>query len=228
MKSLTEEFGPRLLELAPGQQGLRAQLPVRATMSDTDPDCLTMIASDATLDRYDEVIAAEGWRLENYRRNPVIQNSHQTEDILHTIGRAERTWVEAGALMQVWRFASAANPVAKVARDLYRGGFLNAASVGFIPVRWEPGSEAAGCRRRFVEQELIEVSAVAIPANPNALALGLKAGAADRADLRELAQLVKHFGSQEGTLSQAGATGLGADFAQLLRLARRLNEVLRH
>jgi len=52
-------------------------------------------------------------------------------------------------------------------------------------------------RRRYLEQELLEVSAVGIPANPNALQLGLKAGAVARADLRELLERLRDlFGSE--------------------------------
>src|SRR5438093_1225661 len=50
---------------------------------------------------------------------------------------------------------------------------------------------AGGFRRKYVEQELLEVSAVGIPANPNALALGLKAGAVEKSDLRELQELLR-------------------------------------
>ena len=224
--TLLDTFGTRLVELAPGKSGLRASLEVKATVDPANSDLLTMVASDATLDRYREVIDAAGWDLTNYLRNPVIQNSHQTEDILHTIGRAERTWVEGGKLMQVWKFASAANPVAKVARDLYAGGFLNASSVGFLPKLWENGGTGAAYDRKFTQQELIEVSAVAIPANPSALALGVKSGAVDVADLRELAQLLKHFVSKEGPAPKPGASGSVAEIAQLATLAKQLNEVL--
>src|SRR5205823_2028683 len=71
--------------------------------------------------------------------------------------------------------------------------FLNAVSVGFIPLSWENGSQEAGYRRKYLEQELLEVSAVSIPANPNALSLGLKAGAIEKGDLKELFELLKHF-----------------------------------
>lgn len=225
--ALTDTFAGRLVELAPGRSGLRSCVEVKATVDPANADLLTMVASDATLDRYAEVIDAAGWDLKNYLRNPVIQNSHMTEDILHTIGKAEKTWVENGKLMQVWRFASAANPVAKVARDLYAGGFLNASSVGFLPIRWEQGSEAAGYNRKFVAQELLEVSAVAIPANPSALALGVKSGAVQVADLRELAQLLKHFVSKDGPEPKPGASGSGAEIAHLATMAKQLNEVLR-
>lgn len=183
---------------------IRAQLSIETSVDSADPDILHMRASDETLDRYKEVIVASGWRLENYLRNPVIQNAHQYGDIIFTIGRAEKTWVSGNALLQTWRFASNENPFAKIARDLYRGKFLQAASVGFIPLKWEdvegsPGAAGLGMagtlvpRRRYTEQELIEVSAVGIPANPNALTLALKAGAIEKSDLRELFQLLKHI-----------------------------------
>jgi hypothetical protein len=42
---------------------------------------------------------------------------------------------------------------------------------------WTWHQEATAPRRRYLEQELLEVSAVAIPAIPDAPALGLKSGA---------------------------------------------------
>src|SRR5436190_2188538 len=116
---------------------IRAQVAVQATPDSTDADILHIRATDEILDRYKEVIVASGWRLENYQRNPIIQNAHQYGDIIFTIGRAEKTWVSGNALLQTWRFASHENPFAKIARDLYRGKFLQAASVGFIPLKWE-------------------------------------------------------------------------------------------
>src|SRR4029078_10099363 len=136
---------------------------------------------DETLDRYGEVISASGWRLENYRRNPVFQNAHQYCDVIFTLARALITEVRSDHLYQRIEFATDVNPVARIAYGLYKGKFLNAVSVGFVPIRWkdgaastEPASDgatpASPCRRRYLEQELLEVSAVAIPANPDALA----------------------------------------------------------
>src|SRR5262249_53216595 len=69
------------------------------------------------------------------------------------------------------QFAVAETPMARPAYGLYKGGFLNAVPAGFTPLRWKDGAKDAGYRRKFIEQELLEVSAVSIPANPNALAL---------------------------------------------------------
>jgi phage head maturation protease len=103
------------------------------------------------------------------------------------------------ALFQHIQFATDVNPIARIAHGLYKGGFLNAVSVGFIPLRWEDtptgGTNSASpkseCCRRYLEQELLEVSAVAIPANPDALALGIKSGAITKSDLADTSDLVR-------------------------------------
>src|SRR5206468_585198 len=139
-----------------------------------------------------------------YRRNPVFQNAHQYGDIIFTLGRALTTEVRAGKLFQRVTFATDVNPMAKIAYGLYRGKFLNAVSVGFIPLRWENGGPDTAFSRRYLEQELLEVSAVAIPANPHALALGLKTGAVEKADLSDLAELIHQtLDTSRGALAAA-------------------------
>jgi len=156
---------------------------------------LDFVASDETLDRYSEIICASGWRLEHYLRNPVFQNSHQYGDVIFTLGKALETRVVDGRLRQRIQFATDANPMARIAYGLYKGGFLNAVSVGFIPIRWEdnPGGVDGKNlpRRRYLEQELLEVSAVSVPANPNALIMGIKSGAVEKSDVRELLGLLR-------------------------------------
>lgn len=211
-----------LIKLSTGADGLRSTLAVTCSPNEDDEDCLTMRASDASLDRDGEVLMPEGWQLDNYRRNPVIQNAHNYGTILDTIGRAEVTEVRDGALVQRWRFASEANPVAKIARDLYRGGFLRACSVGFIPVKWMYGEEGSGFRRKFVEMDLLEVSAVPIPSNPNALVAALKSGAIKRQDIGELADFLNQFRSPEGASAKSGCNADAAYLQQLEKAAQDL------
>jgi uncharacterized protein len=189
---------------------------------------LDFVASTATLDRYHEVIEPAGWRLESYRRNPVFQNAHNYGDILFTLGKALLTEVRmvcgSPALFQRIEFATEVNPVARIAYGLYKGGFLNAVSVGFIPLRWEDGGAERGAalagghqrgaspRRRYLEQELLEVSAVAIPANPDALALGLKSGAVAKGDLQETMELLRGLVGEEGA-GRIGQRSQSADAA---------------
>src|SRR5690349_18578122 len=147
---------PSLIPLSNGQSGLRSVIQIEAhEPSPSDPassiqnpaSCvLDFIASDETLDRYGEIISATGWRLENYRRNPVFQNSHQYGDVIFTLGKALITEVRSSNsnvpspyLFQRIEFATEVNPMARIAYGLYKGKFLNAVSVGFIPVRWVNG-----------------------------------------------------------------------------------------
>jgi phage head maturation protease len=191
---------------------------------------LDFVASTATLDRYHEVIEPSGWRLDAYRKNPVFQNAHNYGDILFTLGKALVTEVRAvgerQALCQRIEFATEVNPVARIAYGLYKGGFLNAVSVGFIPLRWEDGGSATDSkgapapRRRYLEQELLEVSAVAIPANPDALALGLKSGALTKSDLQETLNLLR-------ALVGAAQPQTNHEPNQWLELARELRRVMR-
>jgi HK97 family phage prohead protease len=219
---LENELGERLVALHTGAKGLRGQMTVEVTVPrGAQGDCLDVCASDETLDRYNEVIQASGWVLDHYAANPVIQNCHQYGDIIYTIGKALRTEVAGGRLRQRWQFASDANPMAKIAYGLYRGGYLNAASVGFIPLEWRNGAKTGEPARVYTRQELLEVSAVGIPANPNALVMALKSGAVEQSDLRELAQVLKHFCNDTADpAANARATGCGANAAQWLQLTQ--------
>jgi hypothetical protein len=248
-----------MVQLFDGRQGLRAgvAVEVREPSGTREPEAagqgggqdhaLDFIASTGAVDRFDEIIEPSGWQLDNYRRNPVFQNAHQYGDVLFTLGKALITEVRprpgdpgSSCLFQRIQFAVEANPIARIAYGLYKGKFLNAVSVGFIPLRWEDNP-----RRRYLEQELLEVSAVGIPANPQALALGLKSGAIERADVRETLDRLKRlgeFGSSAGGLAPAKpqpvsssslsdlgttASGLTGNEAQLLQLARALRMILR-
>ena len=150
---------PDLIPLHDSRPGLRSLLQVEVREAGASPggeagtsSTLDFIASTATLDRYHEVIEPAGWRLDSYRRNPVFQNAHNYGDILFTLGKALMTEVRSvgggEALCQRIQFATEVNPVARIAYGLYKGGFLNAVSVGFIPLRWEDGGERLRQRAR--------------------------------------------------------------------------------
>src|SRR5438128_2217895 len=139
------EFSSRLIQLPDGRSGLRTTLhtEIRDVSDNSSNSCLDFIASDESVDRYNEVISASGWKLNNYQRNPVFQNAHQHGDIIFTLGKALITEIRGGTssasphLFQRIQFACDINPMARIAYGLYRGKFLNAVSVGFIPIRWE-------------------------------------------------------------------------------------------
>ena len=131
-------------------------------------DELVMIGSTADQDRDQEVIKPEAWDLKNYKKNPVILPAHDYRQ--PAIAKATAVKVKDGKLEFKIKFPpEGVNPVADVYRKLYKGGFMNASSVGFIPVKWETGDGVKNPYRTYTDVELLELSLVSVPANPSAL-----------------------------------------------------------
>lgn len=225
---LKKEFGQRLVRLHPGVLGLRSLLSVEAKAVEGEAAILNITASDATLDRYDEVIEASGWELKDYLRNPVIVNSHQYCDIAFCMGKALKTEVKDGRLRQEILFAVDINPVARMCYQLYKEKFLNAFSVGFVPVEWVNGN-GTGYARKYTKQQLLENSAVIVPANPNALQDALDEGAISKSELREaneqlrqITERLQKISANEGKKpeSESRADGPELDSAQLREVAQ--------
>jgi len=129
---------------------------------------LEFIGSTEDVDRDGEVILAAGWDLKNYKTNPVFMWAHRYMD--PPIGKANRVWVKDNKLHFHIEFADAETyEFADTIFKLYKGGFLKATSVGFIPMEWEDGDGHKAPRRTYKKQELLELSAVPVPANPTAL-----------------------------------------------------------
>ena len=132
---------------------------------------LTVIVSTGDVDRHGDVVSPDGWRLDSYRRNPVVLWAH---DYRHpAIGRAPAVWQEGPALLARIEFAP--TQFAGQVAALYRDGYQRGVSVGFRPLRFEERRDArsgAFLGIRFLEQELLEISAVPVPANRAALLRG--------------------------------------------------------
>ena len=129
---------------------------------------VTFVLSTDEVDRHGDVVSAEGWRLQAYRENPVLLWAH---DYRHpAIGRAVEVWVEPHRLLARIEFAPSA--FAQEVAGLYAAGFQWGVSVGFRPIRWEERRDSRTgvfVGLRYLEQELLEVSAVPVPANRSAL-----------------------------------------------------------
>ena len=129
---------------------------------------LEFTGSTEALDRDGEVILAKGWELANYKKNPVFLWAHNYME--PPIGRAIEVRKGDGALQFQIEFADRETyEKADTIHRLYQGGFLKAVSVGFIPHEWEDGDGVESPRRTYKKQELLELSAVSVPSNPEAL-----------------------------------------------------------
>jgi HK97 family phage prohead protease len=151
----------------------------RAAGAAPDMEHATFIASTSASDRYGDVVDQLSWKLDNYKSNPVIQVDHDYRADA-TVGRAASAEVKDGALVVDvhWGTDARSQDIAHKVME----GLLSAVSVGFVPGRGSRRSELAADHpyyadpttnpygMAYYDSELLEVSVVAVPANPEALA----------------------------------------------------------
>lgn len=139
---------------------------------DDEKRSIDFIISTEAPDRYRDIIRVSGWDLKNYRRNPQVLYGHNSWGL--PIGKSPRVWKEDDALKATAIFMGPdLNPLADAVFNMYKEGFLRAVSVGFRPLKWQwlrdDEDEDVIVGIDFLKQELLEFSAVPIPANPEAL-----------------------------------------------------------
>jgi hypothetical protein len=133
---------------------------------EVDGSPMRFTASTEGVARDGLVIAAEGWKLENYRKNPVVLWAHDYLGRNLPIGKAVNVAVEGNRLVADVLFDQADDFARQVERK-YRSGFLNAVSVGWETKLIEPGK--GGGAARVAEAELLDISGVPVPGDPDAL-----------------------------------------------------------
>jgi HK97 family phage prohead protease len=153
---------------------------------------LTFTISTATVDRQSDTVSLDGWDFENYLKNPVMLWAHDYSHL--PIAAASKVWKYGTKIKASVDFVPADMPVigpfAEAVFQMYKGGFLNATSVGFLPKKWKwAEDDARPYGIDFSEQELLEFSAVPVPANPEAL-LEAKSTGIDIEPLREWAKSI--------------------------------------
>jgi HK97 family phage prohead protease len=123
------------------------------------------ILSDETVDRAGDVIRADGWDLTQFKRNPVALFGHDHSNI---VGIWEDIKVVGKKLVGTLKFAKpGTSQLVDTARSLVEQQILKAVSVGFQPLDAKPRKDGG---MEFTRSVLHEVSLVAVPCNPNALA----------------------------------------------------------
>ena len=133
---------------------------------------LTALISTDTEDRMGEVLMPQGVNIKNYNKNPVVLWAHNYE--MPPIAKALWTKKTDRGVMSKMEFAKTA--FAQEIKMLYEEGFMSTFSVGFVPTKWEDGDGVKNPNRTYTEWELLEYSAVPVPANPDALALAINKG----------------------------------------------------
>lgn len=141
---------------------------IRKTATGKVVGSMTYILSDATVDRYGDIIEPSGWELDNFRANPIALFGHAGS---FPIGTWANVRVEKGKLLG--EFVAAKSGTSQRIDEiisLIEQDILRATSVGFQPLEHVPlnPKEPYG-GQRYTSQELLETSIVSVPANPAAL-----------------------------------------------------------
>jgi len=136
--------------------------------------------TDESVDRYGDIVRAKGVRLDNYKKNPVVQFAHNYEE--PPVGVSLKTWYDKET-NSVWAWPlfmddrHDTSGRSELVFRLARANIMRACSIGFNPLDvYQPGNaderEKLGLGEygvEFKKCDLMEFSPVAVPANPNAL-----------------------------------------------------------
>lgn len=144
----------------------------------------TYTITDETVDRYGDIVRAKGVLLDNFRKNPVVQFAHNYNEL--PVGNAIKVWydketnsVKALALF----FDDRVDPSGRsdTIFRLVQANAMRACSIGFMPLqahvpkspeeREKLGLGTMGVE--FLKSDLMEFSAVPVPANPSAITDGV-------------------------------------------------------
>lgn len=139
---------------------------------DTENRTIRAYASTKDWDRYGERFEPDAFKegLANYKKNPVVLFGHNYGE--PPIGKTIGYEFDENGLILTMQFAD--TPRANEIFDLYKGGFMTAFSVGFRPleVAFEERVKGSGDMGAvYKKAELLENSAVPVPANPGAVVM---------------------------------------------------------
>jgi len=139
-------------------------------ISDSDRSIVHYISTQ-DVDRTNEVIDPAIIDDSNYKKNPVVLFSHNYDWV---IGKSLWGKVDSTGYGYLSKTQFAKTPLAEEIFSLYKDGFLNSWSIGYREL--EPGNFLSDGTYTYNSIELLEYSAVSVPANPSALNLSFVKG----------------------------------------------------
>ncbi|MFX1570618.1 MAG: HK97 family phage prohead protease, partial [Promethearchaeota archaeon] len=148
---------------------------------------LRFITSTEAEDRDGDIIEIDGWKLDNYMKNPVILYGHNYEGL--PVGRSvniQKDNINKKLIQDVKFPTKEEYEFADTVYRLAKAGYLNATSVGFIGIQSEPRLDEKGnyLGKKYKKQELLETSIVPVPSNPTALMEARSKGIIDDNELK--------------------------------------------
>ena len=162
------------------EKGILNKKDVSIIAEDMGDRSVLFTISKEVVDRDGDILRASGVDFTNYMKNPVFLSFHNSREF--PLGKVTKFWVEGNTVKAIVYFPTieelSSNPeqasekakLVDFTYHCYKTGMLNAVSVGFIPIEWietENGYD-------ILKWELLEFSAVAVPANQDAIAEAVK------------------------------------------------------
>lgn len=162
------------------EKGQTSKKDISVSTEDIGERSVLFTISKEVVDRDGDILRASGVDFSNYMKNPVFLSFHNSREF--PLGKVTKFWVEGNEVKAIVYFPTleelSSNPeqasekakLVDFTYHCYKTGMLNAVSVGFIPVEWietENGYD-------ILKWELLEFSAVAVPANQDAIAEAVK------------------------------------------------------
>ena len=166
---------------------------------------LVAYGNTKSVDSYNEVLLPSGWVFDRFAKNPVMPWSHDYR--MPPVGRAMWWKTDSTGLLFKGQFSN--TQFAEEIWQLYKGGFLNAFSVGYWQLEYVSPSDEEKYMQLLEEhnikgrprligtkQELWEISPVVLPANADSLVTGVEeVGVKSKAFFQTIEQLCQdeHF-----------------------------------
>lgn len=162
------------------EKGIKNNKELPIEIKDMGDRRVLFIISKEVVDRDGDILRASGCDLTNYLKNKVFLGFHNSRDF--PLGKTEDIWIEADSVKAIVYFPTveelSTNPeqasekakLTDFCYHCYKTGMLNAVSVGFIPLEWIETDNGYD----ILKWELLEFSAVAVPANQDAIAQAVK------------------------------------------------------
>ena len=162
------------------EKGQTSKKDISVSTEDIGERSVLFTISKEVVDRDGDILRASGVDFTNYMKNPVFLSFHNSREF--PLGKVTRFWVEGNEVKAIVYFPTleelSTNPeqasekakLVDFTYHCYKTGMLNAVSVGFIPLEWTETKDGYD----ITKWELLEFSAVAVPANQDAIAQAVK------------------------------------------------------
>jgi hypothetical protein len=186
---MPELFTPDVLEHPSRKDARIVAMDFTTRAVEGDAPVIDYIGSDNSEDRYGSIVDPKGCESDSYMLSGegVFCFAHRYD--IPTIGKCIKLTKQSNKLIFRIQFAVAEFEFAATIYRLVKGGYMSGSSIGFIPKEWEEyeSKTVTGYfteNRKYTKWELLELSAVPVPANRNALKMALSDKVVSENELR--------------------------------------------